>query len=178
MLLCTMLSCIALSPASSRDWKATPEAIAMNYATIQDNRGKGELVVLIWFVPQMAAPGSNGAGIVSAMLDKYVVITVVHGRLVPATGGMSFDDIATLAANDQDDNPLTLVPKDSLPPVNIAMLASLEALFRQSLGPMGSGMKTFIFDTGALHSCKKGRLSVPFAGETYTWDTPIPGCPS
>jgi len=37
-------------------------------------------------------------------------------------------------------------------------------------------MKMFVFESGAIDSCKKGQLAVPLAGETYTWDTPFPGC--
>jgi hypothetical protein len=28
-----------------------------------------------------------------------------------------------------------------------------------------------------VDSCKKGGMSIPFAAETYTWDTPFPSCP-
>jgi hypothetical protein len=56
------------------------------------------------------------------------------------------------------------------------MITGMEAVFRQSLGAMGSGMKTFLFNGEGIDSCKKGQLAVQFAGETYTWDTPFPGC--
>jgi hypothetical protein len=168
-----MLLCVASSPASSRDWKATPSAIAQNYATILDNRGKGDIVLLIWFVPQIAPSGSSGT---KTTLEKYVVITVVHAHLEPTSGVMSFDDINALVAKDQSEKPLTPVPRDTLPPVSTGMLASMETVFRQSFGAMGKGMKTFVFDAGAVHSCEKGGMSVPFADETYTWETPIPGC--
>jgi hypothetical protein len=41
---------------------------------------------------------------------------------------------------------------------------------------MGKGMRMFVFEGGAIDACKKGQLSVPLASETYTWDTPFPGC--
>ena len=71
---------------------------------------------------------------------------------------------------------LTPVARNDLPPTNTAMLAALEAMFRQSIGAMGKGMKMFVFEGGNIDSCKKGQLSVPLASETYTWDTPFPGC--
>jgi hypothetical protein len=52
----------------------------------------------------------------------------------------------------------------------------MEAMFRQSLGTFGQGMKVFVFDAAGVTSCKPGGLTVPFADETYTWQTPIPGC--
>jgi hypothetical protein len=40
--------------AACREWKATPEALAREYATINDSRPGGELILLLWFVPEMA----------------------------------------------------------------------------------------------------------------------------
>ena len=177
LLLCVTFACIILTPAGARVWKATPDAIARDYAMIQDVRGKGDLVILIWFVPALVPPSTNGAAAAAAALDKYVVIAVVHAHQDQVIGMMSFEEINTLEARDRNGNPLTLVPKESLPPILVGMMAAMEMSFRQSLGAMGKGMKLFLFDAGAVHSCTKGGLTVPFASETYTWDTPIPGCP-
>ena len=43
-LITAMLSAVAVSTASSRNWKATPDAIARDYATINDARPGGELI--------------------------------------------------------------------------------------------------------------------------------------
>jgi hypothetical protein len=175
-LLAAMFVCIGLSPASSRVWKATPDKIAREYATINDTRADGELVLLMWFVPAMVRPDATGAAPLTAMLQKYVVLMAVHGQLDKATGSISFEDVNTLEARDQNEKPLALLARNDLPPTATAVLAAVETLFRQSLGAMGKGMKMFLFEAGTVDSCKKGELSVPFAGETYTWDTPIPGC--
>jgi hypothetical protein len=37
-------------------------------------------------------------------------------------------------------------------------------------------MRWFVFDGSTIHSCQPGKLSVPYGGETYIYDTPIPGC--
>ena len=176
-LFCLMLSCVGASTASSRAWKATPEALARDYATILDTRAQGELVVLAWFAPALVPQSAPGAANVSAMLEKYVVLMITHAHLEMPTGKMSFDDIDTLEARDQSQRPLGLVTRDALPPATAGAVTTLEALFRQSFGAMGSGMKTFVFDAGTVHSCQKGELSVPYGGETYTWETPFPGCP-
>jgi hypothetical protein len=164
------------SPASSRQWKATPEAMARDYSFIQDSRPGGELVLIGWFIPEMTARNTPGADVLAEMLHKYVVILAVHGHVDRATGTMSVDDVNSLEAKDQSGNPLAAVAKDDLPPTNIAVLTAMEGFLRQSFGAMGKGLKMFIFDAGSVGSCKQGQLSVPFAGETYTWDTPIPGC--
>jgi len=173
ILLSTMLSCIAFSPASSRIWKATPNAIAGDYANIQDNRVKGEAVVLRWIAPPTLP--AEGSPVFKAVLERYVVILAFHGKF-QSSGEASFDDIDTLEARDQSDKPLKFVSSDTLTPAAAGALTAMEAVIRQSLGAMGKAMKTFVFDAGAVRSCEKGGLSVLFAGETYTWETPFPGC--
>jgi len=75
------LSSLETAPATARQWKATPEAIAQDYATINDSRPSGELLVLMWFVPQMFPPNSPGAEAATTMLRKYVMVMAVHGSL-------------------------------------------------------------------------------------------------
>jgi hypothetical protein len=89
---------------------------------------------------------------------------------------MSFDDTDTLEALDGGNKPLAIVPRNELPPAAIGNLSAFEASFRQSLGPLGAGVKFFTFDAGTVRACEKGGISIPFAGETYTWETPFPGC--
>jgi hypothetical protein len=158
-------------------WKASPDSMARDYATINDTRPGSELVMLMWFVPEMIRPDAPGAAILGATLQKYVVLLAVHGQLDKMTGSISFEDVNTLEAKDQTGKLLTAAPRNDLPPTTTAILAAAETLFRQSLGAMGKGMKMFVFDAGAVDSCKKGELAVPFEGDTYTWNTPFPGCP-
>jgi hypothetical protein len=167
---------LAFSPASARQWKATPEALARDYATINDSRPDGELVVLLWFVPQMIRPDTPGASAATAMLKKYVMLMVVDGHVDKTTGTISFQDVNALEARDQNGKTLDTVARDSLPPANVAVVTAVEALFRQSFGAMGKGMKLFVFDSDGVDPCGKGRLSVAVADETYTWDTPFPSC--
>jgi hypothetical protein len=93
-----------------------------------------------------------------------------------ATGKFTFEDINALQASDQNARALIPLAKSDLPPVTVGMLTALESLFRQSAGAMGNGMKLFVFDGAGIDSCSKGRLSIPLADETYTWDTPFPSC--
>ena len=109
------------------------------------------------------------------MYDKYVVISVVHFHTGQG-GAISLDDIDTLEAQNDDDKPLTLVPRTELLPSEVGMLSAIEAALRQSTGRIGNGTRFFIFDADGVRACEKGGLSVPYAGETYTWDTPFPGC--
>jgi hypothetical protein len=171
-----LLALPGLCPVSARQRRATPDAVARDYATITDTRPSGELIMLMWIVPRMVQPNSPGATAAVAMVQKYVLVVAVHGHLDKTTGIMTFEDIDNLDVRDQGGKALTPVARNDLPPTNTAMLAALEAMFRQSIGAMGKGMKMFVFEGGNIDSCKKGQLSVPLASETYTWDTPFPGC--
>jgi len=53
----------------------------------------------------------------------------------------------------------------------------VQAILQKSIGPMGQGFRWFVFEGGAVHACETGGLSVAYDGETYTYETPIPGCP-
>ncbi len=163
--------------ASARQWKATPQAQARDYATITDTR-TGEMTLLMWFVPEMIGPDTPGASVLTPILRKYVLLVAVHGKLDKPTGTFVFDDVTDLHPTDQDGKPLTAVPRDLLPPTTTGLLAAVEAMYRQSIGNMGTRMKMFVFEAGNVDSCKKGELSLPFANDTYTWQTPVPGCAS
>jgi len=170
------LSCIGISSSvSSRLWKATPSQIAGDYASIFHNRGSGDFVTIAWLAP----PTTTASSQVVAMLEKYVLIAVVHSRtnLNQPAAGIAFDDIKTLEARDESGNLLTPVSENELPVASLGLLAGYEAGYRRGFGPRGNGMKFFLFDAGTIRACDKGRISVPFDGETYTWETPFPGCP-
>ena len=156
-LITAALSAVAVSTASSRNWKATPDAIARDYATINDARPGGELVLLMWFVPGMVRSDMSGAANLAATLQKYVVVMVVHGHLDKASGTFSFEDIDTLEAKDQAGKPLNLLARSDMPPAPTAVLAAVEAMFRQALGAMGKGAKMFIFDAADVDFLQKGR---------------------
>jgi hypothetical protein len=169
-LLCVLY---ASSPAGARPWKTTPQGLAQDYSQIVDARGQGEIVVVLWFVPEMALE-SPAAG---ALLDKYVIIGVVHARPGPG-GSMSFDAIDTLQAKDASGKPLPFLNGDKLPSDVSGLVAAMGGTMKQSLGAMGQGMRIFVFDNGGVHECSKGGIAIPYAGEVYTYDTPIPGCPA
>jgi hypothetical protein len=100
----------------------------------------------------------------------------VHYRIEKLSGTVTFEEINALEARDANGSPLTPLAREDLPPATISLLTYLETIFRQTLGAMGKGTKVFIFNAGDVDACKEGELSVPLAGETYTWKTPIPGC--
>jgi hypothetical protein len=66
---------------------------------------------------------------------------------------------------------------NDIPPAITGLLAGLQAALNQSLGAMGQGIRWFVFEAGGVHACGPGGLSIPFEGETHSYETPIPGCP-
>lgn len=175
ILLGAMLSCVGFSSsASSRPWKPTPTQIAADYASITHLRGNGDFVTIGWWASPTARPGTQ----LVAILEKYVLISVIHSHqnFNQPAAGIQFDDIKTLEARDESGKALTPVPRDALPPASIGLLATFEAGYRQGLGPRGNGIRFFVFDAGAVRACERGGISVPFDDETYTWETPFPGC--
>jgi hypothetical protein len=88
------------------------------------------------------------------MLEKYVVLSVDHFQTGQG-GTISVDDIDTLEVRDEDNKPLTLVPRTELLPSEAGMLSAIEAAIRQSAGRIGAATRFFIFDAGSVRACEK-----------------------
>jgi hypothetical protein len=161
---------VLAAPAGARPWKPTPQALAQDYLQIQQVKANSELVLLMWIAPPMIAQPQF-----SAILDKYVVIGVAHGR--PGVGGLLFDDIPTLEVKDDGGNALKPVADKDLPADAAQSIQILTGSIKQATGMVGQGVHFFVFE-GNVHACEKGRLVVPYDGEEYTFDTPVPGCPN
>jgi len=158
----------------ARPWKPAPNAMALDYSQIVDNRsGTGKEGVFLWWInpPSIAALLPAGREV----FEKYVIIGAVHFH-VSAAGVFTFDDIPALDAKSGSTS-LTPLNGDAIPPTVAGMLTTFKSSLGQALGSTGQGLRWFVFDAGSLHACDKGGLSVPLADETYTWDTPVPGCP-
>lgn len=166
------MAAVAFAPSAARPWKPQPSGLAQDYAQIVDVRPNHDIVLLMWLVPPLV----QNSPTTQDLLDKYVIVGVVHGH-IDAGGTMAFDTLDSLTAQDADGKPLTLLQNDKIPPTVSGLITGMGGMMRQNLGALGQGMYFFAFDGGAVHACSKGRLSIPFAGEVYTYDTPIPGCP-
>jgi hypothetical protein len=164
----------AYSPVAARPWKPTQQALATDYAAITDQRSSRDLVIVIWLVPPMMSVASEEA---RGLLDTYAVIGVGHGHM-SVGGTMTFDDINDLQASDGGGKALVPLSGDGIPPLAQGMLVGLQGAFQKSFGALGQGFHWFVFEAGAVRSCETGGLSIAYDGETYTYETPIPGCPA
>ncbi|MGA7712990.1 MAG: hypothetical protein WCA81_13885 [Rhizomicrobium sp.] len=159
-------------PANARHWNPTGKALAEDYLEIIDTQQEGRVVFLFW----MAPPFIGNSGDATALLDKYVIIGVTVGHL--RSTGLVFDPIEVPPVTDEAGTLLKAVPDEKLDASTSALLFTMKGMMKQAIGAMGEGIRFFVFESGNVHACSKGRLSVPVDNVIYTYDTPVPGCPA
>ena len=170
---------LALGPASARPWKPTPEALAQDYSTIVDSREPHRAILLYW----ASAPGIRNARATSSvdregveLLDRYVLIGVADAQ-ISSGGTFTFAEISAPGVS-ANGTALKFLPPSDLPPVVAGGFIAIQSVFAKSLGQLGAGIHWFSYDAGGFRACGSGRLSVAYGGETYTYEAPIPGCPT
>jgi hypothetical protein len=82
--------------AESRPWKPAAAQIAGDYADIQHARSATDFVTIRWWAPPTVASGTPLAGI----LEKYIVISIVHFHVNQPDATITFDEIDRLEAYD------------------------------------------------------------------------------
>ena len=158
------------APVEARMWKPTPAQIASDYTLITHNKGADGRVTLQWL-----ASTTMNTPVMQQLLDKYVVISIAHTRTLPG-GGSSWDDVQGVQVLDGDGKPLTEILPDAYAPALVGLFATTDAIVRQSTQGRGKA-RWGVYEPGTAHACAPGKLQVVYDGETYTWDTPLPGCP-
>jgi hypothetical protein len=109
--------------------------LAQDYATIVDQRGRGDLVMLLWLVPESLPEDQHVA---REILSKYVVLGALHAKM-DATGTFSFDDVNSLNISDSSGRPLVTLDNSSMPPAITGTIATVQAIMGQAAGPFGRG---------------------------------------
>jgi hypothetical protein len=160
-------------PVTARPWKPKDTVLAQEYSVITDTRPNHDLIEVFWMTWPM---GTDQSPMLQQLLDKYVILGVAHGQLDPG-GKMIFSLDESVQAIGLSGTQLKALDETGYPPMVAGMVATLGGFVRQSLGAMGQGTKFYVFDSAGVRACEKGQLSVVYAGETYTYETPIPGCP-
>jgi hypothetical protein len=162
--------------ADARQWEPAPQMAALDYSQISHIKPNGQVVLLWWIVPEIFMPNANNQALLN-VLSHYVVLGVVQAR-PGGNGGLTFDPVPTLQIADQASRSYSPLPDNMLPADVSQALTTVENLARQTpVAPLAQGMHWFVYQADTIHSCASGRMSVAFSGETYTFDTPIPGCP-
>ena len=169
------LAIMALTTAASaRQWNPDSRGAAVDYTQILHAKGNGQVVFVWWVVPETFAGAPNGQSI-QDVLSRYVVVGIADGRGGPGAP-LSFTPIQDLKIADSAGRQLSPLAANATPPDVSQTITTLQGLARQNVGPIGQGMRWFVYEGSTVHSCQPGKMSVPYGGETYTFDTPIPGC--
>jgi hypothetical protein len=164
-----LVLCIAaIAPLQARPWNPTPQQLAADYSSINHSKGAAGNVSVRW----IASPAFTGT--LPMVLDKYVVVTVMHSTLSPL--GIVYEDVGGVQVTDLGGQALKEVTRDDIIPTLVSYLAGLEATTRQATGGKAK-LKALVFESGSVRACDKGGLAVTYAGERYTFETPMPGCP-
>lgn len=158
---------ILAAPASARLWKPTPQQQVADYLSITHNKSDGA-VVIVWMASPLVAPAAK------PVMDKHVVLSIVRTRRGP-DGAAVWDDVQGVQVSDGAGIALKEVPSDQIPPLLVGMIATSEATLRQS-SQGKSKVYWGVYEAGSVNACQRGKLNVTFEGETYNFDTPVPGC--
>jgi len=161
--------------ADARQWEPAPQMAALDYSQISHIKPNGQVAFLWWIVPEIFMSNPNNQSLLN-VLSHYVVLGVVQGRPNP-NGGLAFDPVPTLQITDQASHSYSPLPENMLPADVNQALTAVQNLSRQTpVAPLTQGMHWFVYQADTIHSCTAGRMSVALAGETYSFETPIPGC--
>jgi TonB family protein len=189
--------CWASAANATRDWRLpakpaseqqTPQEVAQDYVHIMDRRGPDELVSVQWLAPQAMVTTPEWR----TLLDKYIVIGVSH-VVLPANGETKHEaNDAPPVATDEGGAVLRRFSEQNMPPEIAKLIAYKIGLIRNATPPeevvpkdmherqimrsFMSEFQFFAFQNTNVHDCASGRLTVRYAGENYTFDTPILGC--
>ena len=164
-----LLLLAAATPASARLWKPTPQQQVIDYLTITHNKA-GENIALVWMASLLVPSPA-----VKPLLDKYIILSIAHTRRA-ADGTTSWDDVQGVQLSNGAGDALTEVTPDKIPPLLVGMIASSDATMRQS-SQGKSKVYWSVWEAGSVNACQRGKLVVNYGGESYSYDTPIPGCP-
>ncbi len=174
--LASLLLIFGLSgPASARPWKPTAHEKAQDYLQIEHNISDTEAVIIIWLAPQFFDPGSLDSSM-EQVFGQYTVVSIIHFSVNDLGQWTSVKPSeVTLELSDADS--LAPLPGDQIPPMVSSILHFLETSLAGGFGPVGQGIKTFVYDGAEIDSCGGGKLWVRYLQERYEYEMPVPGCP-
>jgi hypothetical protein len=167
--------CSTAPSLQSRPWTRNAPGAA-DYLTINDNRGNGDIVLVFWLASPLIPP-SAGQQAARDLLDKYVVVGVVHAH-ASKEAMFTFDRAAAPQITGAQNEPLKSLDMDGMSPAIVGALATIKVAFSRSLGEFGKGIQWYVFASGLVNPCSKGGMAVQFENEKYTYVTPVPGCPT
>ena len=162
---------------AARKWRVKPNDLAADYAQIIDQRPGNEVVVVYRIAPETINQDMPNVEAIKAMLKEHMLVAIAHGSATPA-GRLDFRVPQNPVLEDVDRKQRPPIEKENWPPMVTAFSTLMQSFLTQSLGQLGGSFHWFVFDAAGIDSCGKGRIWLQYAGERYSYDTPIPGCSS
>jgi hypothetical protein len=175
LFLALAIFCSTAASLQSRPWTRNAPGAA-DYLMINDDRGKGDIVLVFWLASPLI-PASAGQQAARDLLDRYVVLGVVHAH-AGKESLFTFDRAAAPRITGAQNEPLNSLDMESMSPAIVGALATIKVAFSRSLGEFGKGIEWYVFANGSVNPCTKGGMAVQFENEKYTYVTPVPGCPT
>jgi hypothetical protein len=161
--------------SDARKWRVRLHDLASEYSQIIDQRPGNEVVVVYWIAPETMDANMANVEAVKAMLREHMLVGIVHGSAAQA-GRLDFRVPENPVLEDGERQQRQPLAKENWPPMITAYSALLQKFLSQSLGQLGGGFHWFVFDGKGIDSCGKGSFWIQYAGERYSYVTPIPGC--
>jgi hypothetical protein len=162
------------TPASARTWKTTSVDLAREFAIIDDQRTPQELVRVIWLTPKMV-PLGQGSVLAKELLTDYLVIGIIH-LVISEGGNVNYPTIISPIIELRGRGALPPTAIDALNPEASKFIVAIQEFMSKSFGEMGEGMHWSIYNGDGIDSCRTGEIIVPYDGERYNYNLPIPGC--
>tara|TARA_B100000315_G_scaffold234287_2_gene248177 strand:- start:4963 stop:5508 length:546 start_codon:yes stop_codon:yes gene_type:complete len=159
---------------NARAWRTTPQALAQEYAQILDQRSPSEIVMVIWVTPQLV-PERFPNTRTQKVLSDNMLVGIGHIDII-AGGKLTYRRPANISVDIQNEETQFPLSLDQIDAGASDILDTFLQIFEKSLGPMGRSIKWMVFNGKLVKSCEKGGFSINYAGEKYTYKTPIPGC--
>jgi hypothetical protein len=161
--------------SEARKWRVRPHDLASDYSQIVDQRPGNEVVVVYWIAPETMDANMPNVEAFKAILRQHMLVGIAHGSAVQA-GRWDFRVPENPLLEDGEGKQRQPIAKENWPPMIAAYSAFMQKFLSQSLGPLGGGFHWFVFEGKGIDSCGKGSFWIQYAGERYSYFTPIPGC--
>lgn len=163
-----------LGPSEARPWKPTPLEQAQDYLQIEHSLSDREQVILMWLAPQFFGQDQMDPAMLKAFED-YALVAVIHFA-VDDLGQFQVVEPTDVTIELPQGLPLTPLPDSEVPPFVSSLLHLIQASLASGFGPVGQGMKTFVYDGAEVNACGDGRLWIRYLEERYEYEMPVPGC--
>ena len=159
--------------SEARQWRSNPTDDVLDYALIQDRRSRNEFIMIFWINPTIGNEPKNE--LVRESLAKNLIIGIAHADFTDR-GYFEFRKVSAPVISTGNGQLRTELKISQQEPLIVRLVPAMQEIYENAIGPLGKGLTWFVYDGTGIETCRPGTLIVPYAGENYSYETPIPGC--